>query len=128
MPKLQKKSKPAHTEAVLDEMLKETFPASDAPQLDGLPLAGAPASRELPRHPAGHARPPDVPEQGDSDAALEVRDGRCSLGAAGEASLHTDADGVELRLPENPVRMDAAALERLITALQRHRPPLHRGR
>ena len=47
------KHRPEDIEATLDEMLRETFPASDAPQLDGLPLDGAPTKRSP--HPSRHA-------------------------------------------------------------------------
>lgn len=40
--------RPGGIEAVLDEMLRETFPASDALQLDGLTLDGAPVSKQPP--------------------------------------------------------------------------------
>jgi hypothetical protein len=126
MPKNEKTPRPERVEALLDEMIKETFPASDAPQLDGVLDAG-PAANAVPSHPLEHAPPPDVAPPGD-DAALDVREGRYPVGDAGAAYVRTDADGVEIELPANPLRIGASALEDLIAALQKHRPPLHRGR
>ena len=117
---------PQDVDALVDEMGDESFPASDAPQLDGVTRDG-PARNAVPRHPGTHAPPPDVVPAGD-DEALDVREGRYDLGDAGEAQVRTDARGVDLRLPSNPVRLTASALEQLITALERHRPPLRGGR
>lgn len=121
--KASKRASDAHDEATLDEMLDETFPASDPPQLEGT-TGDRPSPRQARRHPAEHPPPPQV--AGGDDAALDVREGRCALGEAGEAVLRTEAGMLELRMPANPVRLDAASLERLIEALEHHRPPLRR--
>ena len=122
VPDVSKPPASERVEALLDEMIAETFPASDPPQLDGAFKRG-PAENAVPRHPDQHAPPPDVAADVD-DTALDVREGRYSLGNAGEARLRTDAEGIDVHLPANPLRLDAAALEALIAALQKHRPPL----
>jgi hypothetical protein len=114
----------ADVESALDEMIAETFPASDPPQLDGM-LQPAPAANAVPTHPDEHAPPPEVPER-PSTARVDVRGGRVSLGDAGEVELRSDAEGIEVTLPANPLHLDARGLEALIAALQKHRPPLPR--
>ena len=123
MPRRGKPAGRKHVEALVDEMSKESFPASDAPQLVGA-LDRDPA--DLPRHPPTHAPPPEVAPE--DDTKLDVREGRYPLGDAGEAWVRTGRDGVDVRLPAAKLHLDPAALEQLIAALERHRPPLHGGR
>jgi hypothetical protein len=116
--------RPGDTEQGLDEMLRETFPASDAPQLDGHALQGAPANA-LPRHPAEHAPPPEVQlSPADDAAAFERARQTYPLGAA-NVTLSTSGGEVEIELPANRLTLDAAGLEQLIAALERHRPSLN---
>ena len=56
----QSERTPAHVEELIDEMSKESFPASDSPQLAGLASDGAPSRPVPPAHPAEHAPPPDA--------------------------------------------------------------------
>ena len=60
-------------DALVDEMGEESFPASDAPQLDGV-TRDRPARNAVARHPGTHPPPPDVAPAGD-DAALDLREG-----------------------------------------------------
>lgn len=123
MPRQNKPMTPDHADALIDEMSKESFPASDSPQLDGV-LDGGPARNAVPRHPAEHAPPADAAAATD-DASLDVREGRYPLGDAGEIWLRTAPGRVDVRLPSGELHLDPAALEQLIAALERHRPSLH---
>jgi hypothetical protein len=119
----KRSEQPGSVDALVDEMSKASFPASDSPQLDGV-LNAAPAANAVPRHPAEHAPPPEAAPGGDADAALDVREGRYPVGDAGELWIRTEPGRVTLTLPSAELRLGAAALEQLIGALERHRPPL----
>lgn len=113
-----------HVEQLIDRMSKDSFPASDAPQLAGFEQDGAPAHNAVPRHPPTHAPPPDVGPLPGSDAAPFDRDGRYALHDWGEVRLRTVGGEVEIELPANPLVLDVTALETLIALLERHRPAL----
>lgn len=117
------KHRPEDIEATLDEMLRETFPASDAPQLDGLPLDGAPTKRSP--HPSRHAPPPDAPDPHATHASgFDVPEQRYPLGDRGHVTLATHGETVDAAFSDARLQLDAIALEKLIAALERHRPSL----
>jgi hypothetical protein len=109
---------------LLDEMSKESFPASDAPQLDGLERVGAPAANAVPKHPAEQAPPPEVPDPPPSGREPGVLSERYRIGDAA-ITLRTVNDRFEIGLDENPTTLDAAGVEELISLIERHRPSLH---
>ncbi|HVF63032.1 MAG TPA: hypothetical protein VNE58_03460 [Casimicrobiaceae bacterium] len=114
------------TEKRLDDMLKATFPASDAPQLDGKALGGEAAANAVPVHPSEHAPPPQVDVDTTSTIGAFDR-GRetYSLDDAGSVSLTTEGPHVTIEMSATRLVLEAAALEQLIAALQRHRPSLN---
>lgn len=114
-----------NVEALIDEMSKESFPASDAPQLDGLEREGAPAANAVPKHPTEHAPPPEVPDLPESDKEPGVLEERYRIGEHGAVTLRTLHDRFEIGLDQNPMTLDAAGVEQLLELIQRHRPSLH---
>jgi hypothetical protein len=117
--------KPEHVEQLLDKMSKDSFPASDPPQLEGFTTDGAPAHNAVPPPTRTHAPPPDVGALPGSEASPFDRDGSYPVGDAGEVKVRTKGHEVTIELPANPLTVDAATLETLISVLERHRPPLH---
>lgn len=110
-------------EAALDEMLRATFPASDAPQLDGWPLDGA-AARVHP-HGSREQAPPDLADPHATHAsAFDVPRQRYALGHGAHVTLATHGAAVDAAFSDARLRFDASALETLIAALKRHRPSL----
>jgi hypothetical protein len=116
-----------NVDSLLDEMSKESFPASDAPQLDGIEREGAPAANAVPKHPAEHAPPPEVPDPPPSEQQTNVLEERYRIGDCA-VTLRTVNDRFEIGLDRNPMMLDAAGVEELIALIERHRPPLHASR
>jgi hypothetical protein len=117
---------PEHVEKLIDKMSKDSFPASDPPQLQGFDQDGEPArSTALPVHPPTHAPPPEValPEP---DRSPFDREGRYELEGAGEVTIATEGQQVRIAFTDHPLTLDATALETLIALLERHRPALQR--
>jgi hypothetical protein len=120
----QSDREPAHVEQLLDKMSKDSFPASDPPQLEGFAEDGAPPRNAVPAPTRTHAPPPDVGRLPGGEASPFDRDGRYALGDRGEVALSTHGQEVTIELPANPFVVDPASLETLISVLERHRPPL----
>ena len=117
---------PGNTEQALDEMLVETFPASDAPQLDGRALHGSAAANAVPAHPLEHPPPPEVAAAAsEGPGAFDREQQRYPLGSAGSVVLETTGGEVHAEFSNARMTLDAPALEQLIAALERHRPSLH---
>jgi hypothetical protein len=116
----------AHTrqEHTIDEMVEETFPASDATQLPGR-AAGAPGSgaherdpkREFPRK-----APHTIGNQGVAPST-RMREESVSLGGPAVVTFRfdTDARRLSLRFSDEGIALDAEALDRLIAALSKKR-------
>jgi hypothetical protein len=116
----------APTEPLLDEMIDETFPASDAPQLSGRArtaprTAPEPAPRDTTAHMAAGS-PPTIGNQGAIPAS----------GVLQETFPVNDQDFITLRfdgahqrlhiaLPEGDLALDAQSLDRLIAVLSTKR-------
>lgn len=113
-----------HVEALLDRMSRDSFPASDPPQLEGLDADGAPAAAAPPAPPRTHAPPPEVGTLTTAAPSPFDREGRYPLGDGQAVTLHTEGDLVHLAFDRHPVAVDAAGLEALIAVLERHRPSL----
>ena len=116
----------APTEPLLDEMIDETFPASDAPQLSGRARTAARSAPEPPRRdPAeqvASGSPPTIGNQGAIPAS----------GVLQETFPVNDRDFVTLRfdgahqrlhiaVPEGDLALDAQSLDRLIAVLSTKR-------
>ena len=116
----------AATEPLLDEMIDETFPASDAPQLSSRArtaprTAPEPPSRD-PTEQVARGSPPTIGNQGAIPAS----------GVLQETFPVNDQDFVTLRfdgahqrlhiaLPEGDLALDARSLDRLIAVLSTKR-------
>lgn len=123
-----KQTQPAHVhtrqEQTIDEMVEETFPASDATQLPGR-AAGAPAPgaeqrdsrREFPR-----TTPGTIGNQGVAPST-RMREETVPLGGTAVVTLRFDLEArqLSLRLSEDGMALDANALDRLIAALSKKR-------
>lgn len=116
---------PEHVEKLIDKMSKDSFPASDPPQLEGFDQDGQPAHKGAPVHPPTHAPPPEV-ELPAPDRSPFDREGRYELGGAGEVAIATEGEQVRIAFTAHPLTLDATALETLISVLERHRPTLQR--
>jgi hypothetical protein len=120
----QKESGRSRQEQTIDEMVEETFPASDATQLPGR-AAGAPepgadapdARREFP----GNA-PRTIGNQGVIPSTRQGEE-RVSLGGNRVVTFCADPEAgtLNLRLGEEQVELDAHAIDRLIAALSERR-------
>jgi hypothetical protein len=120
----QKPVPPSRQEQSIDEMVEETFPASDATQLPGR-AAGAPepgADRPDPRREFAEAKPRTIGNQGIAPATRQGEE-RVPLGGAGVVMFRLDHDGQALtvRLSDECAALDAAAVDRLIAALSEKR-------
>jgi hypothetical protein len=116
-----------HIEALLDRMSKDSFPASDPPQLEGLDAEGAPGTAVLPAPPRTHAPPPELPNVATAAPSPFDREGRYPLGEDQAVTVRTEGDLVHLAFDRHPVAVDAVGLEALIALLERHRPSLLGG-
>ena len=122
-------ARPATPERSIDEMVEETFPASDATQLPGR-AAGAPAAPEDVEG-REHSRttresvpgaPRTIGNQGVVPAS-RMNEETVPLSDAGTLTLRYDADLRRLHLffSEDGMALDAKALDRLIAALSEKR-------
>ena len=115
----------AHTrqEQTIDEMVDETFPASDATQLPGR-AAGAPdadAERPDPKREFRRGQPGTIGNQG-VPPSTRMKEERVALGGDAVATFRfDDARRLSLRFSEEGMMLDAAALDHLIEALSRKR-------
>jgi len=115
---------PTRQEQTIDEMVDETFPASDATQLPGR-AAGAPeagADRPDPRREFSRPRPGTIGNQG-VPPSTRMKEERISLGGDAAVTFRFDNDARRLSIgfSEEGMMLDAAALDRLIEALSRKR-------
>jgi hypothetical protein len=115
-------------EQSIDDMVEDTFPASDATQLPG--RAGAPSDQRPPRHvdhdePAA-AEPRTIGNQGVLPAT-RMHEESVPLGSAGDVRLRFDAQArvVSLQFRDEAVSLDADALDRLIAALSTKRAQMN---
>jgi hypothetical protein len=119
--------KPTHEQSI-DEMVEESFPASDASQLPGR-AAGAPEAGPVSaREPKGTPReftpgtPRTIGNQGVIPASRK-REETVPLTGSGVVTLRYDAASrrVQLYFSEEGIALDAEALDRLIAALSAQR-------
>ena len=111
-------------EQTIDEMVEDTFPASDATQLPGR-AAGAPgpgAGQGEPTRASPRTAPGTIGNQGVAPAT-RMREESVSLGASGVVTFRfdTEARRLSLRFSSEGMALDADALDRLIAALSRKR-------
>lgn len=124
-PKHTKPPQP-HTrqEQAIDEMVEDTFPASDATQLPGR-AAGAPAPGAERSHP-GKESPASAPgtigNQGVAPST-RMREESVSLGGTSVVTFRFDAEArrLSLHFGDEGRALDASALDRLIAALSKKR-------
>jgi hypothetical protein len=115
-------------EALIDEMIDETFPASDAPQLtarnDGSPPAGAPPERAARGSAEEIARgvQPTIGNQG-AIPASGVLEETVPLADQGVVHLRFNGDfrRLHIYLGEEGMALDGRALDRLIAVLSQKR-------
>jgi hypothetical protein len=111
-------------EQTIDEMVEETFPASDATQLPG--RAGEAPDRDAERHDPKRdfpqSRPGTIGNQGVAPST-RMREETVPLGGDAVVTFRfdTDAHRLSLRFSEEGMMLDAAALDRLIEALSKKR-------
>jgi len=120
------KSPEPHTrqEQSIDEMVEQTFPASDATQLPGR-AAGAPApgaARKDARRELPQTAPGTIGNQGVAPST-RMREESVPLGATGVVTFRfdTEARHLSLRFSTEGMALDAEALDRLIAALSKKR-------
>jgi len=111
-------------EQTIDEMVEETFPASDATQLPGR-AAGAPepgGDAPDPRREFPETTPHTIGNQGVIPATRRGEE-RVSLGGDKVVTFCSDPDTgtVSVRFSEEQLVLNAAALDRLIAALSERR-------
>ena len=111
-------------EQTIDEMVDETFPASDATQLPGR-AAGAPepgAQRPDPKREFRRQQPGTIGNQG-VPPSTRMKEERVSLGGDAVVTFRFDNDVRRLSMcfSEEGMMLDAAALDHLIEALSRKR-------
>ena len=118
----------AAPECLVDEMVEQTFPASDPTQLPGR-AEGAPNT--APSQPMDAGEPKDAPRtignQGVIPASRDLED-TVTLGHA-SVTLRLDRDGrgLEVTLANNGAVLDAAGVDRLIAALSNQRARMNGG-
>jgi len=126
MTKSRKSDPPKHSrqEQAIDEMVEDTFPASDATQLPGRAAERADHASEQ-HHPKRETTPPDSRTIGNQGVvpATRMREETVPLGPVGGVTLRfdTDARRLSLRFSEEGMLLDAQALDRLIAALSAKR-------
>ena len=110
----------AAQDRTIDEMIEETFPASDATQLPGR-AGGAPADDAVPPERAP-ARPHTIGNQGTVPATRMVEE-TVPLADQGVVTLRFDGDRRRLHvyLGEDGLALDAKAVDRLIAVLAEKR-------
>jgi hypothetical protein len=111
-------------EQSIDEMVEETFPASDATQLPGR-AAGAPepgAEQRDPKRESPRKAPHTIGNQGVAPST-RMREESVSLGGRAVVTFRfdTEARRLSLRFSEEGMALDADALDRLIAALSKKR-------
>ena len=111
-------------EQSVDEMVDETFPASDATQLPGR-AAGAPepgAQQPDPKREFARPQPATIGNQG-VPPSTRTREETVALRGDAVVTFRFDADArrLSLRFSEEGMMLDAAALDRLIEALSKQR-------
>ena len=111
-------------EQSIDEMVEETFPASDATQLPGR-AAGAPdpdAERPDRKREFRRGQPGTIGNQG-VPPSTRMKEERVSLGGDAVVTFRFDNDAGRLSMcfSEEGMMLDPAALDRLIDALSRKR-------
>ena len=111
-------------EQTIDEMVDETFPASDATQLPGR-AAGAPdpdAERPDRKREFRRGQPGTIGNQG-VPPSTRMKEERVSLGGDAVVMFRFDNDARRLSIcfSEEGMMLDPAALDRLIEALSRKR-------
>ena len=116
----------AATEPLLDEMIDETFPASDAPQLSGRARTAPPTAPEPPRRDpaelAARGSPPTIGNQGAIPASGVLQE---TFPVNDRRFVTLRFDGAHQRLhiavPEGDLALDAESLDRLIAVLSAKR-------
>lgn len=111
-------------EQTIDEMVEDTFPASDATQLPGR-AAGAPApgaEREHRGQEFARKAPGTIGNQGVAPST-RMREESVALGGAAVVTFRFDIEArrLSLRFSEEGMALDASALDRLIAALSKKR-------
>ena len=114
----------ARQEKAIDDMVEQTFPASDATQLPGR-AADAPesgAKRGAPKGEFPPQRPGTIGNQGVAPST-RMKEETVRLGGDAAVTFRFDADArrLWLRLGDEGTMLDAVALDRLIEALSKKR-------
>jgi hypothetical protein len=126
-------TRPRHTETpkgrtrqeqTIDQMVEETFPASDATQLPGR-AGGSPepgGERRDPKREIAPTRPGTIGNQGVAPST-RMKEETVRLGGDSVVTFRFDADArrLSLRFSEEGTMLDARALDRLIEALSKKR-------
>jgi hypothetical protein len=111
-----------HTqEELIDEMVEETFPASDATQLPGR-AAGAPTHDKVAPPDREPVTPHTIGNQGTQPSSRMLEE-TVALGDQGEVRLRFDSRHARLHvlLDADGLSLDAAGVDRLIAALSEKR-------
>jgi hypothetical protein len=111
-----------HTqEELIDEMVEETFPASDATQLPGR-AAGAPTHDKVAPPDREPAKPHTIGNQGTQPSSRMLEE-TVALGDQGAVTLRFDNQHARLHLflGADGLSLDAAGVDRLIAALSEKR-------
>jgi len=114
-------------ERLVDQMVEETFPASDATQLPGRADCEPAGDVAANRDDAGAVRPQREPprtigNQGVIPASRNLED-TVDLGDVADVNLRLEGDlkGLQVELTTNGAVLDAAGVDRLIAALSTKR-------
>ncbi|HSV20430.1 MAG TPA: hypothetical protein VLR71_18595 [Casimicrobiaceae bacterium] len=126
MTRLQNEPPSATREPLIDEMIDETFPASDAPQLtgrrDGGAATTAPDAPARGRDGLAHGVQPTIGNQGSIPASGVLEE---TVPLSDQGVVHLRFDGgfqrLHIYLGEEGLALDAAALDRLIAVLSQKR-------
>lgn len=113
-------SKTPAEERLVDEMVEETFPASDATQLPGRADDGEPAA--APARAGNAERPRTIGNQGVPPSSRMIEE-TFPLADQGVVTLRFDGEHRRLHvfLGEDGLSLDAAAVDRLIAVLSEKR-------
>jgi hypothetical protein len=126
MTRLRNEPPSSTREPLIDEMIDETFPASDAPQLTGRrddgAAATAPDAPPRGREQLAHGVQPTIGNQG-SMPASGVLEETVPLADQGVVHLRFNGDfrRLHIYLGEEGLALDAPALDRLIAVLSQKR-------
>jgi hypothetical protein len=120
----------APSEQLIDEMVEQSFPASDPPQITGRTTDAAQATNAKAPPPergtvaseAARGVPPTIGNQGEAPASNIVEE-TVNVSDLGAVTLRFDGDfrNLHVYLGEEGMALDAKALDKLIAALSQKR-------